>query len=134
MKQKIVLFALISCLFISSYATEKIPEYSTAGFYSIDGSPRKVYNFNPGWKFQKGKIAGAERINFDDSNWESVNLPHGLEILEENASGMRNYQGEACYRKVFYLNNIPWYNLLYLHHFYTLYLQDNINILNYVKC
>ncbi len=93
---------LFSALFADiAFAQEKIPAYSTAGFYSIKESPRKVYNFNPGWKFCKGKIAGAERSDFNDSSWESVNLPHGLELLGENASGMRNYQGEAFYRKVF---------------------------------
>jgi beta-galactosidase len=99
-KSVFVLFLLAGTV-IPSYAQEKTPEFSTAGFLTIKDSPRKVYNFNPGWKFKKGKNAGAEKLNFDDSAWENVNLPHGLEILEENASGMRNYQGEACYRKIF---------------------------------
>ena len=44
---------------------------------------------------------GAESVSFDDSKWEAANLPHGLEILPENASGGRNYQGIAWYRKQF---------------------------------
>ncbi|WP_142688465.1 sugar-binding domain-containing protein [Chitinophaga polysaccharea] len=75
--------------------------FSTAGFYSIPGSPRKVYNFNPGWRFYKGDVKGAESPAFNDKNWEIVNVPHGLEVLGENASGMRNYQGPAWYRKTF---------------------------------
>jgi beta-galactosidase len=108
MKLKIAFLFLsfIIIRFIPSFAQEKIPEFSSAGFHSIPDSPRKVYNFNPGWKFKKGKIKDAERSDFDDSLWETVNLPHGLEILGENASGMRNYQGEACYRKVFSLPDI----------------------------
>jgi len=79
----------------------KIGDFSTAGFYSIKNSPREVYNFNPGWRFFKGDVSGAEKIGFDDSSWALANLPHGLEIEKENASGMRNYQGPAWYRKSF---------------------------------
>lgn len=110
---------LMSLLFICSAFTykmqagdTKIPAYSTAGFYSIENSPRKVYNFNPGWKFQKGRPAGVERKDFDDTSWESVNLPHGLELQEENASGMRNYQGEATYRKKFSMNEYQSKNII----------------------
>jgi beta-galactosidase len=101
MFQKNYLVLLFMGVIISSQAQEKLPEFSTAGFLSIQDSPRKVYNFNPGWKFKKGKTVHAEQSGFDDSQWETVNLPYGLEILGENASGMRNYQGEACYRKRF---------------------------------
>ena len=76
-------------------------EFSTAGFFSAPGSPREVYDFNPGWRFLKGEAKGAELPAFDDSGWERVNTPHGLEILPENASGGRNYQGPAWYRKKF---------------------------------
>lgn len=75
--------------------------FSTAGFYGIPGSPRQVFNFNPGWRFFKGAAKGAEAVDFDDRSWEVVNVPHGLETLGENASGMRNYQGPAWYRKTF---------------------------------
>jgi len=75
--------------------------FSAAGFYPIDKSPRKVFNFNPAWRFFKGDIEGAHEQEFDDVHWELANLPHGLEILSENASGGRNYQGIAWYRKKF---------------------------------
>lgn len=73
--------------------------FSTAGFYPAPDGSRKVVNFNPGWRFRKSDETGAEKIDFDDAHWESANLPHGLEILPENASGNRNYQGPAWYRK-----------------------------------
>jgi len=75
--------------------------FSTAGFYPLPNSPRKVYNFNPGWRFFKGNVNGAENPSFNDKEWEVVSAPHGLEIEKENASGMRNYQGPAWYRKTF---------------------------------
>jgi beta-galactosidase len=79
-------------------------EFSTAGFFQIENAGRQVYNFNVGWRFHKGSAAGAEQPAFDDSGWELVNTPHGLEYLPDEASGCINYQGEAWYRKHF---NIP---------------------------
>jgi len=79
------------------------PHYSTAGFFAVAGSPRQVFNFNPGWRFSKGDAARAEAVSFNDAAWEIVNLPRGLEISAENASGMRNYQGPAWFRKHFRL-------------------------------
>ena len=42
------------------------PETSVAGFIQLPGSGRQVYNFNPGWRFFKGDIRGAESVDFDD--------------------------------------------------------------------
>jgi beta-galactosidase len=84
-------------------AAEEPHHFSTAGFCSLPDSPRRVFNFNPGWRFQKADVSGAQAVEFDDSSWPGANLPHGLEILGENASGMRNYQGPAWYRKRFKL-------------------------------
>jgi len=78
-----------------------VPQFSTAGFFAVPGSPRQVLNFNPGWRFLKAEAAGAEKPDFDDAAWEAANLPHSLEILGANASGCRNYQGPAWYRKRF---------------------------------
>lgn len=104
----VALFALLTASVTSAFAADTEPNFtrpserfSTAGFYSVSGGPRQVFNFNPGWRFLKGDSAGAEKPSFDDSQWELAHVPHGLETLGENASGMRNYQGPAWYRKVF---------------------------------
>ncbi len=78
---------------------------SVAGFYPLVDSGRLVYNFNPGWRFHKGSIDGAEALNFDDSDWEIVSTPHTVELMPAEASGNRNYQGEAWYRKRFVVPN-----------------------------
>lgn len=77
------------------------PEFSTAGFYQLKNSGRKAFSMNPGWRFYKGSIAGAEKQHFNDKNWEVVNLPNGIEYLPQEASGDANYQGEVWYRKHF---------------------------------
>lgn len=77
------------------------PEYSVAGFIPLKGSGRVVYDFNPGWRFYRGDIKGAERIDFNDKAWELVSTPHTVELIPAEASGCRNYQGPAWYRKHF---------------------------------
>lgn len=84
---------------------------SSTGQYSVAGAlrlpeqttKRHVYGMNVGWKFFKGKDApqGVTGADFDDSSWQSVNLPDGTELLPEEASGCSNYQGPVWYRKTF---------------------------------
>jgi len=76
-------------------------EYSKAGFLEVPNSGRKVFNFNAGWRFIKTDVKEAHRFNFDDTDWNIVNCPHGLELLPSEASGGKNYQGPAWYRKHF---------------------------------
>ena len=79
--------------------------FSTAGFYELKHSGREVYNMNIGWKFHKGSLPDEVwGKDYDESSWESVSLPHGLELLPEEASGCINYQGESWYRKRFPLD------------------------------
>ncbi len=85
-------------------SSQVMREFSTAGFYAIKNSPRKVYNFNVGWRFVKKDVAGASAKDFDDSSWNVVNTPHGLELLPLEASGGANYQGVAWYRKKFHIS------------------------------
>ncbi|MFV0590262.1 MAG: glycoside hydrolase family 2 TIM barrel-domain containing protein [Draconibacterium sp.] len=72
-----------------------------SGFIEIANSGREVLNMNQGWRFHKGEIADASQVGYDDSEWEPVTLPHGLELLPAEASGCVNYQGPAWYRKTF---------------------------------
>lgn len=79
-----------------------LPEFSTAGFYELPNTGREVYSMNLAWRFTKGDVAGAPYAQgFDDSGWEVVSIPHGLEYLPVEASGCANYQGVAWYRKRF---------------------------------
>lgn len=76
--------------------------YSTAGFYPVQGSGRSVLNMDPAWRFAKGAHDGAWREDYrGDSTWQTVSVPHGLELLPVEASGGVNYRGEAWYRKYF---------------------------------
>ena len=47
---------------------------------SIMASVRSTRNLNKGWFFTRGDIPAAETIDFNDSNWESVTIPHDWAI------------------------------------------------------
>lgn len=89
--------------------------FSTAGFYELENSGREVYNMNVGWKFCKGSQQNAWQKEYDDVSWEAVALPHGMELLPEEASGCINYQGQAWYRKHFSLHSSLKGKKIFLH-------------------
>lgn len=76
---------------------------SIANLYPYEGSGRQVYDFNPGWRFLLGDAQGAEAKDYDDAAWTVVSTPHTVQLVPAEASGCRNYQGVAWYRKHFTL-------------------------------
>lgn len=94
--------ALLPLLTLSlSVAAQHQPEFSTAGFFEVQNTGRSVYSMNPAWKLYKGALSDASATHFDDSDWQVVSLPDGIEYLPTEASGCINYQGEVWYRKHF---------------------------------
>ena len=79
------------------------PQFTVAGTLPVP--QRDVRNLNVGWRFFKGDVPAASARDFDDSSWATVNVPHGIEILPETASGGVNYRGPVWYRKTF---SAPW--------------------------
>jgi len=64
--------------------------------------PRHVINFNREWKYARGDYNGAMQINYDDSRWESVGLPHSFDIPYFMSKDF--YVGYGWYRKHFLLS------------------------------
>ena len=93
----ILFMMIVSFAMASSYQ----PKYSTAGFYELSKTGRSVYSMNPAWRFHKGDALHAEATDYDDSSWDVVSLPNGIEYLPTEASGSINYQGPVWYRKHF---------------------------------
>ena len=73
------LFILLVCLL--PVLAQAQMETSVAGFIPLSGSGRIVYNFNPGWRFHRGDIKGAEAVRFDDTSWQVVSAPHTVELI-----------------------------------------------------
>ena len=76
---------------------------SVAGLFPLEKSGRLVWNFNAGWRFHLGDVAGADAKDFNDKEWEVVSTPHTVQLMPAEASGCRNYQGIVWYRKHFTL-------------------------------
>ncbi|ALJ06128.1 beta-galactosidase [Pseudalgibacter alginicilyticus] len=106
-----LIFLLMSFLVLG----QPNPEFSKAGFYPLENTGRDIFSFNVAWRFFKGTVKNAETSNFDDSSWQVVNLPNGIEFLPEEASGGVNYQGEIWYRKHFTPDNALKNKKLFLH-------------------
>ena len=67
---------------------------------------RQSVLFNFDWKFKLGETPGAEKNDFDDSGWRSLDLPHDFQIempWNEKANRSRGFKDMATgwYRKTF---------------------------------
>lgn len=112
---KTKLYLVILFISMALQTVAYTPEFSTAGFFEVPKTGRKVYSMNPAWRFHKGHVDNAENYVFDDKSWDLVSIPNGIELLPTEASGCINYQGEVWYRKHFPYN--PSWNgkRLFLH-------------------
>jgi beta-galactosidase len=78
--------------------------------YQPPASPRATYNFNPGWKFIRQDVPGAEAVAFDDSSWIDVSLPHTWNdtdsyraLISHGNGDLTAFRGIGWYRKHFKL-------------------------------
>ncbi|WP_420237741.1 glycoside hydrolase family 2 protein [Telmatobacter bradus] len=86
---------------------EDLAHADTAG-YVPPVSPRALYNFNIGWKFQREDVTGAEATDFKDEAWTLVSTPHTYndvdsyrQIISHGGGDRGSYKGQAWYRKHF---------------------------------
>jgi beta-galactosidase len=61
-------------------------------------SPRRVIGLNPGWKFIREDVPGADASGFDDSAWTAINLPHTWNNLDGQDGGNNYHRGIGWYR------------------------------------
>jgi len=88
---KLSMLLLIIPLFINSQ-TNTLPE----GYPETD---RTKTNINIGWKFRN-----PESLDFDDSDWKKVSVPHTLELVSYEMDSV----GESWVQKK-YLRDVGWY-------------------------
>lgn len=60
---------------------------------------REQVNFNREWKFIRNDIQGAESMDYDDSEWVDIGIPHNFSIPYEMQASF--YVGYGWYRKEF---------------------------------
>ncbi|MDD7593307.1 MAG: cell wall-binding repeat-containing protein [Peptoniphilaceae bacterium] len=78
---------------VSEPETVKVSKYSAT---------ERDQLFNDNWKFQMGEQTGASELSYDDSDWETVQLPHDYSITQEFTKA-----GEA--ESGYLLGGIGWY-------------------------
>lgn len=64
-----------------------------------EGVGRTQVNFNRNWKFIRSDVKDAFQVEYDDSDWVDVGLPHNFSIPYEMSSQF--YVGYGWYRKAF---------------------------------
>jgi beta-galactosidase len=76
--------------------------------FTPPASPRVTYNFNPGWKYIRQDVPGADNPAFDDSTWTNVSLPHTWNdadsyraLISHGGGDQTIYEGIGWYRKHF---------------------------------
>ena len=87
-----------------------LPLWSADAKYTPPSTPRVTYNFNSEWKFIRQDVPGAEVVNFDDAQWDTVSTPHTFNdvdsfrmIIDHSGGDRGKYQGVVWYRKHFKL-------------------------------
>ena len=83
---------------------KKSEDSQAAHAHSLGRGRGRLLNFD--WRFQLGNPEGAEREDFDDSQWRKLDLPHDFQFeqpWDEQAGGARGFKGrcEGWYRKTF---------------------------------
>ena len=103
MKRISIITLLLALITLPCFSTASTPDTSVAGLFPLENSGRQIWSFNPEWRFHLGDVKDAEKADFNDTEWEVVSTPHSVKLMPAEASGCRNYQGIAWYRKSFVL-------------------------------
>lgn len=84
---------------------------ATASATAVQRSQERRINFNDGWLFLNARADGAEKPDFDDSQWKEVRLPHDWAIegpFDPKANphtGALPNSGTGWYQKSFTVSN-----------------------------
>lgn len=111
MKRLFLQMLLLSFCFLFGWAqyVEQHEKRATGNVSLSAYAEHKCQLFNFGWKFQLGNPEGAERIDYDDSAWRTLDLPHDYQFeqpWDEKENKGRGFKRmcEGWYRKTF---NVP---------------------------
>ncbi len=94
MRKNLVITILLFCIGIFAAAQD-----NNAGIRIM-----QLFNFD--WKFKAGDIENAQAINFNDSDWRMLDLPHDFQFeqpWDKSVGGARGFKamGTGWYRKTF---------------------------------
>ncbi|MFN3664986.1 MAG: glycoside hydrolase family 2 protein [Sediminibacterium sp.] len=86
------------------------PQEYTVVAWKPEQTEREVRNMSHDWRFHRGDLANAHMTNFDDSQWESINLPHTWNAGE--LFDYRNYKDTIDVTQMIY-RGIGWYRKVF---------------------
>jgi beta-galactosidase len=66
--------------------------------YTPPANERVDVILDPGWRFIRQDVTGAQNSSFDDSAWSVINLPHTWNNLDGQDGGKNYYRGIGWYR------------------------------------
>ena len=81
------------------------PSVATSTTYTEPLSNRVLLELNSAWKFFKGRAKKACKVDFDESSWTSIDLPHTWNNLDGQDGGNNYHRGIGWYRKRYHLSN-----------------------------
>ncbi len=85
-----------------------------------NASSRDWIQLTDNWRFTKGNPENAQAVNFDDSSWELVNIPHDWAITgpfnesEPGNTAKLPWKGEGWYRKTFQVDAADKGKIVYI--------------------
>ena len=99
-------YLLLFTLTASAQYIEKVDEQTGRNVPLNEWRDVQSQLFNFGWKFQLGNPAGAEKPDFNDAGWRTLDLPHDFQFEQpwtQDAGGARGFKKmcEGWYRKTF---------------------------------
>lgn len=115
MKKLLLTITLLTTICVNSFAQYNEQKEQAASVNSplSEFADYQKTLFNFGWKFKLGNTENAQSMNFDDSNWRSIDLPHDFQFEMPWVEGDKNDKnnmgrgfkemGEGWYRKSFTL-------------------------------
>ncbi|HXR48349.1 MAG TPA: glycoside hydrolase family 2 TIM barrel-domain containing protein [Candidatus Limnocylindrales bacterium] len=65
---------------------------------TLNSAARQDTLLDSGWHFKSGDILGAEAVDFSDTNWQTISIPHSWG-WEEAQQGKDYYRGPGWYRR-----------------------------------
>src|SRR5580704_13499002 len=90
-------FLKASSTFLASTAFPRVPALSSDPL-----APGRVnIPINRGWRYHPGKVEGAEKVEFDDSSFEYVVIPHTNVLLPWHSFDDKTYEFVSTYRRRF---------------------------------
>ena len=72
---------------------------------------RDKISINMGWKFIRENITGAEKPDFDDSKWQTVDLPHDAAVygvFRKNGNGASSRVGYLEQKRGWYRRHVQY--------------------------